>query len=303
MIKLSVNLCGVKLESPTVLASGIVTTYPALIAASKSGVGALTTKSICIAPREGNPAPVVVRYEQGVLNSVGLRNSGIEKSKEEIKDLKKNIKVPVIASIFATQIKDFAKLTEEMVSIKPDFLEINLSCPNVEHEFGRPYATDCVLSEKAIKEVKKYSKKIPVFAKLSPNVCNLVDIAKAVEAGGADGITAINSVGPGLLIDVKTRKAKLGAKYGGVTGPAIFPLALRCVNEIYKSVKLPIIGMGGVMTAEDAIAMIMAGATVVGVGSALYYKGLKVFKEINDGLVDFMKKEKIKSLKEIRGCV
>lgn len=302
-MKLSVNLCGVKLESPTVLASGIVTTYPALIAASKSGVGAITTKSISPQPREGNPAPVVIRFDHGVMNSVGLRNSGIEKSKAEILEFLKKVDVPVIASIVSFHMKDFGPLTAEMVSIKPKILEVNLSCPNVDNEFGKPFATDAVSSEKAIKLVKKHSGKVPVFAKLSPNVANIVEIAKAVEAGGADGITAINSVGPGFLIDIKTRKARLGAKYGGVTGPAIFPVALRCVNEIYKNVKLPIIGMGGVMTAEDAIAMIMAGATVVGVGSALYYKGLKVFKEINEGLIDFMKKEKIKSLKEIRGCI
>ncbi|MCL5433228.1 MAG: dihydroorotate dehydrogenase [Patescibacteria group bacterium] len=299
---LSIKLCGVMFENPTVLFSGIYESPQDLINASKNGAGAITTKSVSIGLREGHPQPRIVKFDHGFINSVGLKNPGLEKAKEELKKMLLESKSPVIASIFADKTSDFQKLAKEITEVKPHILELNLSCPNVEGEFGRPFATDAKISAKVVRAVKKVSKKVPVIAKLTPNVLDIKEIARAVEGAGADGISAINTIGPGMIIDIKTKKAKLGNKRGGVSGPAIKPVAIRCIFDIYEAVKIPIIGGGGITTGEDAIEIIMAGATAVGIGSAVYLRGRNVFSEICKEMKVFMKKEGYKSLKEIRGA-
>lgn len=298
---LLIKLCGVTFDNPTILFSGIYEIHQDLITATKNGAGAITTKSISITPREGHPQPRIIKLNFGFINSVGLKNPGVKKAKEEIKKMLLETKTPIIASIFADKTSDFQKLAKEIIEVKPHFLELNLSCPNVEGEFGRPFATDARISAKVVKAVKKVSRKIPVIAKLSPNVLDIKEIAKAVEEAGADAISAINSVGPGMVIDIYNKKPKLGNKKGGVSGPAIKPIAVRCVYDIYETVKIPIIGGGGITTGEDAIEIIMAGATAVGIGSAAYSRGRKVFQEICQEMKDFMKKECYQSLREIKG--
>ncbi|MCL5439227.1 MAG: dihydroorotate dehydrogenase [Patescibacteria group bacterium] len=302
LLDLSVKLCGVVLENPTVLFSGIYEAPQDLINASKNGVGAITTKSVSINLREGYQQPRIVKFDHGFLNAVGLKNPGLEKAKEELKKMLSEAKTPVITSIVANKTSEFQKLAKEIAELKPHFLELNLSCPNVEAEFGRPFATDAKISAKVVKAVKKVSKKVPVIAKLTPNVLDIKEIAKAVEKAGADLISAINTVGPGMVIDIKTKKPKLGNKRGGVSGPAIKPVAIRCVYDIYEVVKIPIIGGGGITTGEDAVEIIMAGATAVGIGSAVYLRGRNVFTEICKEMETFMKKGGYKSLKEIRGA-
>ncbi|HQB62053.1 MAG TPA: dihydroorotate dehydrogenase, partial [Spirochaetota bacterium] len=168
-----------------------------------------------------------------------------------------------------------------------------ISCPNVADEFGLPFASDPKISGE-ITRVAKNSTKLPVIIKLSPNYPNICEVAKSCEANGADGITAINTLGPGMLIDVHTYKPKLSNKKGGVSGPAIFPVALRIVYDLYKAIKIPIIGMGGVTEAEDAIQMIAAGATLYGVGTGILYKGTSIFKNINAALDNYLAEKKMK---------
>jgi dihydroorotate dehydrogenase (NAD+) catalytic subunit len=302
MTTLSVSYCGVKFPNPIILPSGIAQEIPKdHERAIAAGVGGITTKSLTIEPREGNPIPRVIRHNQEILNSVGLKGPGLEKGKPLIKDFIKTSSVPVIVSVFAVTVKDFERFAREFCPLKPALFELNLSCPNVEDEFGACLATGKDSSAKVVAAVKKIAGKIPVLAKLTPNVTNIGEVAKACEDAGADGIVAINTVGPGMVIDIKTKKPILGAKRGGVSGQGIKPIAIRCIYDIYESVKIPIIGMGGVSSWEDTVEMMMAGATLVGVGSATYFKGMKVYEEIKQGLTDYMQKEKIASLKELVG--
>jgi dihydroorotate dehydrogenase (NAD+) catalytic subunit len=298
---LSTELAGVKLENPTVLASGILgVTGSSLTAVAKAGAGAVTTKSISLKERKGHPTPVIATYAQGMVNAVGLSNAGAEETLAEIEFAVKNAGVPVIASIFASTITEFGKVAEAVSKAKPHILEVNISCPNVEDEFGRPFACDPGIAAVVTKKVKK-STNIPVFIKLSPNVHNVGPIAKAVAKEGADGITAINTVGPGMLINIEAATPILTNKVGGVSGPAIKPIAVKCVYEAYRATKLPIIGTGGVTTGRDAVEMIMAGASAAGIGTGVYYRGTEIFSKVSKEIQEFMDKEGYRSIKEMRG--
>ena len=185
-----------------------------------------------------------------------------------------------------------------MSSLKPAMIEVDISCPHL--DYGKPYYADAELIAKVTKIVKKNAGKIPVSIKLSPNVYDIKEIAHAAEKAGADAITAINTV-TGMVIDITARKPILANKIGGVSGPALKPIAVRCVYEIYETVKIPIIGTGGVTYGKDAVEMIMAGATAVGIGSGVYYRGIGIFKKVCNEMASWMKKNKVKSLEEIRG--
>jgi dihydroorotate dehydrogenase (NAD+) catalytic subunit len=302
MADLGVKFCSVVFSNPFILPSGIITEIPEHKRAIEAGVGGVTLKSLTYEKRDGNPLPRVWKYDCGVINSVGLRNAGIEKGSAEIAHFLQAYKnIPIIVSLFATKIKEFLYLVEKIVPLKPAFIELNLSCPNVDDEFGRPLGMEKGAVGQIVAEVKKISGSIPVLAKLSPNVINIADIAKSCETAGADGIVAINTAGPGMIIDINKKKPILGAKKGGVSGPGILPIAVRCVYEIYDAVKIPIIGMGGVTKWQDAVEMFMAGATLVGVGTATYIKGMKVYDDLKQGLSSYMEKENIKNLKELVG--
>lgn len=303
-IRLSTIFCKIKFTTPFIAPSGIVVDPDEIIKLSKvKGIGGITTKSISISPREGNPPPTIASYKIGYINAVGLKNPGIKKAVKETKKLKKTVKKPIIVSIFAGQLSEFPILAKEISKAKPDFIELNLSCPNVDDEFGKPFATDPLLSARVVIEVKKVIKNVPIIAKLTPNTLDLKRVAFEVEKAGVDAICAINTVGPGMLINLKTRKPMLNNRVGGVSGSAIKPIALRCVNDIYKTVKIPIIGMGGVSNGKDAIEMIMAGATLVGIGSAIYEGGYEIFDKIKQEIENIMIKEKLESLRKIRGVV
>ncbi|MCP4647239.1 MAG: dihydroorotate dehydrogenase [bacterium] len=298
---LSTELAGVNLDNPTVLASGILgVTGSSLSAVAKAGAGAVTTKSISLKERKGHLTPVIATYEQGMINAVGLSNAGAEETLAEIEFAVKNAGVPVIASIFASTITEFGRVAEAVSKAKPHIIEVNISCPNVEDEFGRPFACDPGIAAVVTKKVKK-STKIPIFIKLSPNVPDLGPIANAVQKEGADGITAINTVGPGMLINIEAATPILTNKVGGVSGPAIRPIAVKCVYEAYKATKLPIIGTGGVTTGRDAVEMIMAGASATGIGTGVYYRGTEIFSKVSKEIQEFMDKEGYKSIKEMRG--
>lgn len=304
MQKMQTKFCGITFPSPLVQVSGMIHSSQALaILAQERGVGGVTWKSISLQPRPMHKTPTVVPFGIGFINSVGLPSPGVEVAALEILQVMKKIKVPLIASIVAFQISEFYPLAQQVAKTKPDFIEINLSCPNVDDEIGKPFGTDPLMSMLAVQEVKRAAGKIPVIAKLTPNVVDLPEIVRAVAEAGADAIAAINTSGPGLLIDTHTRKPRLGHKIGGISGAAIKPLALRCVYDVVKTVKLPVIGMGGVSTGADAIEMIMVGATLVGVGSAMFGVGNKIFGKIYDEMLEVMKREKITSLDSIRQTI
>lgn len=309
MIDLSTKIAGVRLENPTILASGILgVTGASMVNMSLSGAGAVTCKSISLHPRKGHHNPIVLSFGPGLINAVGLSTQGMDEAKNELTYAIKNSKSPIIASIFASDIYEFGEVAAAVSKIRPAMIEVNVSCPNVQDEFGMPFGTDAKLTAQVTRIVKKNAKfgsgknsKIPVAVKLSPNVTNIVAIAKAAENAGADAITAINTLGPGIVIDVKTRKAILANKKGGISGPAIKPIAVRCVWDIYNNVDIPIIGTGGINSGNDALEMILAGASAVGIGSAVYYHGPNVFSKITSEMRQIMEENGWTSVRELIG--
>lgn len=282
-MNLSQTILGVEFTNPTVLASGIMgVTASGWRYVARSGAGAVTTKSLWLSEHAGNPNPSIISTEHWTLNAVGVPDAGIEKTREEIGDFMTDHPVPLIASIIGLAPKDFAAVTEQIVALKPDVIEVNLSTPTFEKLKGSLPAADTKESAKVITAVKNKAGIIPVFAKLTANVADIGEVAKACVAAGADGITAINTVGPGMAIDLRSRMPILAAKTGGLSGRGIKPIAVRCVAEIYSATqgKVPIIGVGGIATGEDAIEMMLAGASLVGIGTAVWERGVEVFVQI-----------------------
>jgi len=301
---LSTIFCGVSFKNPLVLASGVLgVTGESFHHTVKNGAGGITTKSIWLEPHPGHKNPVMVGYPSHFINAVGLSDAGLEKAKEELGLYIPTRKAPLIANIVAGKKTDFGIIAEEIAKINPDIIEINISCPNVEDEFGKPFACDIIDASDVTRMVKSRVKNIPITVKLSPNVSNIATIAKSCEDAGADAITAINTYGPGMRISIDMRSPILANKVGGVSGPGIFPLAVKAVHDISKSVKIPVIATGGVTTGFDAIEMIMAGGTLVGVGTMVYYRGVEGFAIMTEEMTEWMKKEGVASLDEIRGCV
>lgn len=299
---LNIKFLGVEFINPLIVPSGIIQEIPDSLKALTSGAGGVVTKSLTPKSREGNPLPRVIKYQYGVLNSVGLRNPGIDKGLNKLKQVLERRKNKVIISIFSTSVPEFVMLVKKVTRLKPKFIELNLSCPNTTNELGESLGMGADSTYQAVKACRKVAPKpVKLIAKLSPNVGNIGDVAKAAEKAGADAISAINTVGPGMVIDIKTKKPILGNKEGGVSGPGIKPVAIRCVYDIYRSVKIPIIGMGGVETAEDVVEMILAGATLVGVGSAIYRHGFGIIEKINTNLEIYLKQYKIKNLRFLVG--
>ena len=287
-------------DNPLVLASGILgVTAASLNRIVTHGAGGVTTKSISLTPRPGHANPTMVGLAHYFINAVGLSNPGVEEAVEQIKIFKTLSTAPLIGSIFAGTPDEFAKVAEILTAAPLDFLEINISCPNVSNEFGIPFAYSTTAVETITKKVKDKTE-IHVIVKLSPNAWNIVEIARAAEAAGANALTAVNTIS-GMTIDVGSHKPILHNKQGGVSGPALFPIALKCVYDLYSAVKIPIIGTGGVTSGEDALTMIMAGATLIGVGSAVYYHGPMVFQKITGEMEKIMAEQNIKTLGEIRG--
>ena len=291
MADIGVNLCGLKLANPTVLASGIVGISKASVSyAVKNGAGE---------PRKGHPAPIILTYEGGMLNSVGYPNPGIDNIAEEFSNLK-SVGAPVIGSITGKNAEEFAMLAGKINKMDFAAIEIVMSCPHTPGYGTMAGQSTPEITEEITKAVRAKVTK-PLFVKLSPNVMAISEIAKAAEKGGADAITAVNTLGPGMVIDIKSRKPVLGGKIGGLSGDALRPVAVRCVYDIYKSVKIPIIGTGGVLTGEHAVEMIMAGATAVGIGTGVYNRGISVFRKVTREITAFMKENNYSTLEEMRG--
>lgn len=305
MANLSVELCGLRWLTPLALASGIWgSCAETLVRAARAGAGAVTSKSCSVAPRAGHPNPTVLAWGHGLINAVGLSNPGAEAEREILAQAKAGL-VPLgsalIASVFGGSPAEFAEAAATVAASHPDYLELNISCPNVESEFGHPFALDPRAAAQVTARVRAvFTGRLLV--KLSPNAPDIVAVARAVAEAGADGLTAVNTLGPGMLLDIRARRPVLANRVGGVSGPALHPIAVRCVYELSQAVDLPIIGTGGVQCGADALRMIMAGATAVGVGSALYQEGEYVFRRILAEMEAIMEAEGIASLDEIRGC-
>jgi dihydroorotate dehydrogenase (NAD+) catalytic subunit len=296
---LSTTLCGVRLENPTILASGILGVSAASLArVARAGAGAVTKKSIGPKIREGHDNPVMVEVTGGYLNAVGLPTTSLEESALELGEYRRICKTPIIASFYGTKIEEYVEVAKA-IDGKADLLEANISCPNVQ-EFGHSFSASCESAAAVTKAIKSVAK-TPLLVKLSPNVPNIGEIARAVEKAGADGIVAVNTVGPGMAIDLRTRKPILANKTGGMSGPAIKPIMVRCVYDIHESVKIPIVATGGVMTGEDAAEAIMAGARAVGIGTGVEYRGIEVFGLVKKELAGFMKEEGFKEIGEMVG--
>ncbi len=303
-VNLSQTILGIDFENPTVLASGIMgITASSWRLVADHGAGAITTKSLWLHEHKGHRNPTIISTEHWTLNAVGVPDAGPEKAREEIGDFMKNKPVPLIANIIAESVENYALTAESLLPLKPDFLEVNISCPNIEDEFGRPFACSAVDAAAVTKAVKKVSKKIPVFIKLSPNVDNIGKIALACAKAGADGFTVINTVGPGMAIDLRSRMPILANKVGGLSGPGIKPIAVKCIADVYAATdgKLPIIGTGGVYTGEDAIELMLAGASLIGIGTAVADRGLTVFKNVCDEMQMWCTNEGVDDVKELVG--
>jgi dihydroorotate dehydrogenase (NAD+) catalytic subunit len=299
MTSLRVSFAGLTMPNPTMLASGIMgETGASLLRVAEAGAGALVTKSIGLEPRKGYPNPTLVELPDGYINAMGLPGPGIDAFKEEMESAQKG-NVPVIGSLFAAVPDDFAALAARMEDYGAAAIELNLSCPHAKG-FGMEVGVDPEAVGAIIRQVKA-AVHIPVLAKLTPNTHRLVDVARAVETAGGDGIVAINTV-KAMAISVEARRPVLYNRTGGLSGPAVKGVGLRCVYELYGAVRIPIIGVGGVETSRDALEYIMAGATAVQIGSGVGRRGLGVFRQVCDGLEAYMEENGIGSIDEIRGA-
>jgi dihydroorotate dehydrogenase (NAD+) catalytic subunit len=295
-VDISTKIANLKIRNPLILASGILGTTGAILKRiAMAGAGAVTTKSVSKNPRTGFPNPTVVKLEYGLINAIGLSNPGIHEFKNEIRVAKEG-GVPVIVSVFGEEVKEFSEVAYQAEEAGADAIELNLSCP---HGPNIQYGQDPKLTYEVVNAVKS-TVKIPVFAKLTPEVTDIVKIGLSAEKAGADAITAINTL-KAIIIDIKIAKPILSNIYGGLSGKAIKPVAIRCVYQLYEALSIPIIGVGGVTSYEDAIEFIMAGASAVQIGSAIAFKGIEIFKEIEQGIMNFMKNEGYKSVKDMIG--
>jgi dihydroorotate dehydrogenase (NAD+) catalytic subunit len=297
---LSTSMVGFKLANPTVLASGILGyTGDSLQRVVESGAGAVVTKSVGIEPRAGYPNPTVVQAEGGLVNAVGLPNPGINDFAEEITYAKTVVKVPLIVSVFGYTAEEYASAATKAVKAGADAVELNASCPHVKdtgHEIGQHPQTLIEVVEKVRASVEK-----PVIVKLSPNVTDIVEIAEKAVKAGADALTAVNTV-KAMAIDVEAQMPVLSNVKGGLSGPAIKPIALRCVYDIFEAdLKVPIFGCGGVANWQDAVEFLLAGASAVQIGTAIAMEDLGVFQKVNKGLQSYLIKKGYGSVKEIVG--
>ncbi|VVB66451.1 Dihydroorotate dehydrogenase [Candidatus Gugararchaeum adminiculabundum] len=288
-----------KLKNPLILASGINDSNAAsLIRGAKDGAGAVTSKSCNVKGRKGHDPPVLISNEHYILNAMGLPNPGAEKMRDElalaVKECAK-LGVPVIASVFGESAEEFAEAAQIVAEAKPALIEADISCPNT---MNKTFFSDKPESVSAVTRAMKNATKIPISVKLAPNVPSLSLLAKAAEDAGADCITAINTM-PGMAIDPIARRPILTNKVGGMSGPALKPISLRCVYEISRAVKIPIIGTGGIITGSDAAEMLVAGASAVGVGSAFYYRR-NSFKLIAEELEKVMKENGCSKISDLR---
>lgn len=295
-----VKLAGVTLKNPVMTASGTFGSgaeYAEFVDLNK--LGAVVTKGVANVPWEGNPTPRIAETYGGMLNAVGLQNPGIDLFVERDIPFLTKYDTKIIVNVCGRTTEDYCEVVRRLAEQPVDMLEINISCPNVE-EGGIAFGQNPKSVEAITKEVKKYAKQ-PIIMKLSPNVTDIAEMAKAAEAGGADALSLINTI-TGMKIDIHRRTFALANKTGGLSGPAIHPVAVRMVYQTAQAVQIPIIGMGGISTAEDALEMILAGATAVAVGTANFHNPL-VTMEIVKGIREYMEQNGVEDIGELIGGV
>lgn len=300
MIKTAVTLAGVELKNPVMTASGTFGSgaeYSEFVDLNK--LGAVVTKGVANVPWPGNPTPRVAETASGMLNAIGLQNPGIDVFCERDIPFLKKYDTKIIVNVCGKSTEDYCEVVERLENEPVDLLEINVSCPNVK-EGGIAFGQDPKALEAITKEVKKYAKQ-PIIMKLSPNVTDITEMAKAAEAGGADILSLINTL-IGMKIDIYKKTFALANKTGGMSGPAVKPVAVRMVYQVAQAVKLPIIGMGGISTAEDALEFILAGASAVSVGTANFFNPYAA-EEVVRGIEDYMKSQNIEDIRQLIGAV
>lgn len=294
---LEASLPGINLKVPTILSSGILGTSPRFFKSISDDVGAVTTKSVGPEPRVGNPNPTVVPLGFGLLNSMGLPNPGIDHFFHVVGEAKGMLSIPLIVSVFGEGEDGYRYVASRAEEAGADAVELNLSCP---HERRISMFSESAEAAGRIVAAVADSISIPVFAKLSPNVANIGEIASACEEAGASGISAVNTL-RAMKIDLELRRPVFASKYGGLSGPALHPLAVRCIYEIYEEVSIPIIGMGGVTNWEDAVELVLAGASAVGIGTAVSMRGLEVFHNVVEGLKAYLEGNGFRKIGDIVG--
>ncbi len=295
-----VNICGVELKNPVMTASGTFGSgreYSEFVDLNR--LGAVVVKGVADKPWKGNPAPRIAEVYGGMLNSVGLQNPGVDYFIENDIPFLRQFDTKIIVNVCGHAIEEYVNVVKKLQGQDVDLLELNISCPNVS-EGGMAFGTDPVMVEKVVNAVKREADK-PLIVKLSPNVTDITETAKAAVAGGADGLSLINTL-TGMKIDIYKRKAVLDRKIGGMSGPAVKPVAVRMVYQVCKAVDVPVIGMGGISNAEDAIEFIMAGATGVSIGTANFINPTATVDTI-EGIEEYMKKYNVSDLSEIRGII
>lgn len=299
-MNMSVNLAGVELKNPVMTASGTFGSgieYSNLVDLNR--LGAVVTKGVANVPWPGNPTPRIAETYGGMINAIGLQNPGIDVFvKRDIPFLKK-YDTKIIVNVCGKSKEDYVDVVERLADEPVDMLEINISCPNVK-EGGIAFGQKAEAAYEITRAVKAVAKQ-PIIMKLSPNVTDITEMARAVEAGGADVVSLINTL-TGMKIDVNRRTFAVANKTGGLSGPAIKPVAVRMVYQVANAVKIPIIGMGGIMNAEDALEFILAGATAVSVGTA-NFANPQTTMEVVDGIAEYMKRNNVEDIKELIGAV
>ena len=295
-----VSLAGVTFKNPVMTASGTFGSgkeFSEFVDLSK--LGAVVTKGVANAPWTGNPTPRIAETYGGMLNAVGLQNPGIDMFVERDIPFLAKYDTRIVVNVCGRTVQDYCEVVERLASQPVDMLEINISCPNVE-EGGIAFGQSAKSIEGITKEVKRHAKQ-PIIMKLSPNVTDIAEMAKAAEAGGADVLSLINTI-TGMKIDIRSRKFALANKTGGLSGPAIHPISVRMVYQAAQAVNIPIIGMGGILTAEDAIEMMLAGASAIAVGTA-NFRNPQVTMEIVQGICEYMEEYSDDDISELIGAV
>ena len=295
-----VNIAGIEFKNPVTTASGTFGSgmeYGEFVDLNR--LGAVTTKGVANIPWEGNPTPRIAEVYGGMLNAIGLQNPGIDVFVNRDIPYLKQFDTKIIVNVCGRSEQDYCEVVERLADQPVDLLEINISCPNVKHG-GIAFGQDPKQVEHITSQIKKIAKQ-PVMMKLSPNVTDITEMARAAEAGGADALSLINTL-TGMKIDIHRRAFAIANKTGGMSGPAVKPIAVRMVYQVANAVKVPLVGMGGIATAEDALEFIMAGATMVSVGTANFFNPYATL-EVAEGIENYMKKYNVADINELIGCV
>ena len=296
---LKTKLCGITLKNPLMLAAGVLGSHASSLNwVLDSGAGAVVSKSFSKEPNEGYHNPTTVAVEGGIINAIGLSSPGVDAFIEELEAVNR-IKGKSIASIYGATPEEFSYVAGKIENLV-DMIELNVSCPHAMEGYGASIGQNPDLTKEFVSAVKG-AVSVPVLAKLTPNVTNISEIAIAAEEGGADGLTLINSLGPGMKIDIVTGNPILANKFGGMSGPAIKPIAIRCVYDAFEATDIPIVGVGGIRNYADVVEFLYAGASAVQIGTSLMYDGPEIFGRIAEDLEEFLEDSGFNSIEDMVG--